>query len=204
MTSSLAKALSAATLLLVIQFAVNAAEDEQKNRLIFEPGTTEPQGHESEAQEATAATTAEEGSENVMPPPKHPENMPTSVAKVLDVFFGQLTKGNIDGAYSALTNGTVVANNPTDIDNLKDKTEQAFKIFGAIRGYEALRVREVGDHLLGITCISLGELYPLRWIFIYYMPKDSWTLIDIRVDDGLTDLFPDGKSSATDNQFDGS
>ncbi len=195
--------------LMVLQIPNSSGQEDGKNRMVFEPGSDRPDIHESANGEkkesaATEQDNSSENSPNLITPPRKPDNLPDSISSTLDVFFGQLIKGNVDGAYNALTNETVIANTPADIVTLKEKTRQAFKLFGEVRGYEILRVREVGEHLLEITCISLGELYPLRWIFIYYMPQDSWTLIDIRVDDGLSDLFPDGKNRYTDKELEGS
>ena len=192
-----------------------ADDDDGRNRMLFEPGAKSPAVHEdaegnskpvdTPAQNAEAAsdgqTAGDKADDQLALPPRLPKNLPPRLARTLDVFYGQLTKGNIDGAYSTLTANTVIESDPTNIANLKEKTAQALKLFGSIKGYEIIDVEEVGHHLLGVTCISLGDLYPLRWKFFYYKPDSEWRLIDIRVDDGLADLFPDNERSDAESRL---
>lgn len=200
-----ALAILAALVLPPLPAVAQDSGDGKKNRMVFEPDAKTPSVHEDaegKARPVEEAAPSPEPATDSAPapptrpiplPPERPENLPDSVAKILDLFYGQLAKGNIEGAYSALTDKTVIAKEPEEIRQLKEKTGQALSLFGKIGGYEILDVSEVGGRLLGVTCISLGELYPLRWKFFYYKPNDTWSLIDIRVDDGITDLFPDSR-----------
>jgi hypothetical protein len=38
-------------------------------------------------------------------------------------------------------------------------------------------------------CISLNSDLPLRWRFYFYKSQGAWKLVDLRVDDGLVELF---------------
>ena len=39
------------------------------------------------------------------------------------------------------------------------------------------------------TCISLNQDLPLRWRFYFYRSEGAWKIVDMRVDDGLVELF---------------
>ena len=48
---------------------------------------------------------------------------------------------------------------------------------------------EIGKSLVRTTCLSLNEDLPLRWRFYFYRNGDQWRLVDLRVDDGIVELF---------------
>lgn len=116
-------------------------------------------------------------------------NIQESIRKIIDSFFAALAKKEISGAYEQLTKGTFIAEKGEELNQLKTKTRQAIELFGEIQGSEVVRVQNVGSHLVGITCISIGKRLPLRWRFYFYRAEAGWKLIDIRVDDRLVDLF---------------
>jgi len=117
------------------------------------------------------------------------------VKKVIDGFFDLLQQDHVDQAYDQLTKGTKIAEKPDDVALLKSKTNQAIDLYGDIVGREVVSVKNVGNHLLRATCLSLGKNYPLRWRFYFYRNDNTWRLIDIRVDDRLIDMF-DEKAAA--------
>jgi hypothetical protein len=110
-------------------------------------------------------------------------------------FFGLLQKGDIEQAYDQLTRGTRIAGRPDDLKTLKTKTVEAVKLFGAIRGYELIEVKNRGERLTRMTYFSLGADFPLRWRFYFYRPDNDWLLIDIRVDDRLISMFEDEREA---------
>lgn len=187
---------------------------QRENRMVFQPGSKVPEGQEADVEggvregatggetdgggesEAVEAETAGDGEEVVgaVEPALMSEirgglRIPAEIDKALKVFFGLLGKQTVEGAYAALVKGSVIEQEPTDVTTLREKTEQALRLFGEIRGYEIVDVQRVGGHLMAVTSISLGEYYPLRWKFYYYLSGENWGLIDIRVDDRLSDMF---------------
>ena len=119
--------------------------------------------------------------------------------KIIDDFFALLCRNEIDQAYDRLTAGTVIASNAKQMTALKTKTREAVNIFGAFLGHEPVAVKNLGTHLMCATYMSLGKEFPLRWKFYFYKADRVWRLIDIRVDDRLTDMF-DEKTPAPQTQ----
>jgi len=114
---------------------------------------------------------------------------PRAVAEAVQNFFTQLQAGQVDTAYDQLLKGTKIADSPSDVTMLKNKTREAIKAFGAIGGYDFVKVERVGRHLQCATCLSLGKDFPLRWRFYFYEAGEIWRLIDIRISDRLVDMF---------------
>ena len=114
------------------------------------------------------------------------ENIPS---ETIDMFFLGLKAGQVDAAYDGLVKGSVIADRREDVAGLKDRTRHALDNFGPISGYEVLEEKTVGSTLLRRTCISFNSDLPLRWRFYFYKTQGTWKLVDLRVDDGLVELF---------------
>jgi len=107
----------------------------------------------------------------------------------IDRFFAALARDRVEEAYTGLVEGSILVEKPEDLENLKTRTQRALDAYGAMRSYEVLEERTVGTALKRFTCISLNEDLPLRWRFYFYLNPQGWKLVDLRVDDGLVELF---------------
>lgn len=106
-------------------------------------------------------------------------------------FFLALKAGQVDAAYEGLVRGTIIAEKQDDVNALKARTMQALDNYGAVTGFEVVDTMEVGESLLRLTCLSLNKDLPLRWRFYFYRTTQGWKIVDLRVDDGLVELFED-------------
>ena len=111
--------------------------------------------------------------------------------EAIDLFFLALKANQVDAAYDALVQDTVIADRKEDVTNLKARTKQAVDNYGPINGYEVIDEQTVGTVLFRRTCISFNTDLPLRWRFYFYKSDGVWRLVDLRVDDGLVELFDD-------------
>lgn len=146
--------------------------EEGRKRIIFPPGAREPANAPSTASPASAAR-------------------PEPEAAIRE-FFRALAAERIEEAYEALIRGTTLADREDDVKALKERTRQALDVCGPFAKYEVLEERKAGEHLWRWTCLSLHEDLPLRWRFYFYNPGGAgWRLVDLRVDDGLVELFED-------------
>jgi hypothetical protein len=117
---------------------------------------------------------------------------PANPSEVVDTFFLAMKAGLIDAAYDGLVNGSIIAERPEDVAALKKRTQDALDNYGPVSGYEMVDEKVVGTTLLRRTCISLNADLPLRWRFYFYKFEGAWKLVDLRVDDGLAELFEEG------------
>lgn len=118
-----------------------------------------------------------------------PLHLEEALAKTINAFFEALARKDVTGAYEQLAKGSVIAEKPEEMGQLKSKTKQALELFGEIQGREVVEVKNVGTRLAGVTCLSIGKKFPLRWRFYFYRAEQEWKLIDIRVDDRLVEMF---------------
>lgn len=147
--------------------------NENRNRMVFPPGAKEP---------IVAAPT---------PPPQPPGGKRDKPAEIIDLFFLSLKANQVDAAYDALVTGTIIADRKQDVTALKERTKQAIDGYGPISGYEVVDEEAVGTALFRRTCVSFNSDLPLRWRFYFYKSEGVWRLVDLRVDDGLVELFED-------------
>lgn len=143
--------------------------EEGRKTLVFPPGASEPVATPTPAAEARTAEPAE----------------------LIDLFFRAMQSGKVEEAYDGLTHGTIIAERTEDVAALKKKTQDAVDHYGPIQGYEVVDDHAVGKSLLRRTCLSLNTDLPLRWRFYFYKSGGVWRLVDLRVDDGLVELFED-------------
>jgi hypothetical protein len=134
------------------------------------------------------------GSEGAAPakpaaPAPEPVTEPETPERTIARFFLYLQRKEVDQAYDQLTRGTKIAEHAEDVKMLKSKTKDALAFFGAISGFEIIDTKKVGERLISYRVISLGKDFPLLWRFYFYKPFDSWRLIDMRVEDRLTEMF---------------
>ena len=108
---------------------------------------------------------------------------------ILRLFFEDLKADKLDAAYQGLVKNTILAERTGTVDQLKEKTREALDHFGPVKGYEIVETLQVGESLFRYTCVSLNEDLPLRWRFYFYRSGNQWKAIDLRVDDGIADLF---------------
>jgi len=152
---------------------------EKPKVLIFQPGTKLPEG----VTEPGAARG------DVVQRAVHSNPMLDGPAEIVSTFFASLKEAKIEEAYTTLTKGSKIAEKPSELRQLKEKTREAVEVFGNINGFDFVESRAIGQRLVRATYVSLGKVFPLRWRFYFYKPEDVWRLIDMRVDDKLTGIF---------------
>jgi len=156
-------------LLICLASPLIAQEPPERKKLVFPPGEVQP-----------LATPADKPEAKVQDP-----------AKIIDLFFLALQADKVDNAYDSLVKDTIIAERPEDVTALKARTTEALDNYGPIKGYEVIDDHAVGKSLFRRTSISLNTDLPLRWRFYFYRTEGDWKLVDLRVDDGLVELFDD-------------
>lgn len=151
-----------------ISLAQQSSENERAGRMFFPPELKLPAGTPTQA-----------------PGPRRAE----TPSEAMDMFFLALKAGQVNAAYDALVKGSIIAERREDVSGLKERTRQALDNYGPLSGYEVVDEKTVGTSLLRRTCVSLNTDLPLRWRFYFYKSEGAWKLVDLRVDDGLVELF---------------
>jgi hypothetical protein len=125
------------------------------------------------------------------PSPSATPTSPTEPTELLQRFFEALKADKLDEAYEGLAKNTLIATKAENLQQLKKRTRDALDNFGPVKGYEVVETIEIGNSLFRQTCISLNEDLPLRWRFYFYRSENKWKIVDLRVDDGIVELFDD-------------
>ncbi len=125
------------------------------------------------------------------PSPSATPVSPAEPAELLQRFFEALKAERLDEAYEGLAKNTLIATKAENLQQLKKRTRDALDNFGPVNGYEVIDTIEIGSSLFRQTCISLNEDLPLRWRFYFYRTENTWKIVDLRVDDGIVELFDD-------------
>jgi hypothetical protein len=147
---------------------VRAQEEDPRKRLVF-PGTS---------------------AEPAASPSAHaPKQKPEDPGALISAFFLALKSGQVNAAYEALIRNTIIAERKENAKQLMESTKKAIDSYGPVSGYEVVDTLQVGSNLVRQTCISLNQDLPLRWRFYFYRSGGAWKIVDIRVDDGLVELF---------------
>jgi hypothetical protein len=143
--------------------------------LVFPPGTKQPQAMaEASEKPLTPAISAPDG-----------------VAQIVAIFFGSLERNDVDQAWNILMKGST-AFTTEELKQMKVTTEEAIKVLGRINGFDLVESKFIGNRLVRVTYLSLGEFRPLHWRFYFYKPskpEDTWILIDVRVDGNIPVMF---------------
>lgn len=163
--------------LLLAASVLHAQETDQRKRMIFP--TTNPESQTIAVASSTPSPT----------PGTAPVEKPKDPAAVIDAFFLALKAGQVDAAYEGLVKNTIIAERKENVKALKESTNKALDSYGPVSGYEVIDTLQVGTCLVRQTCISLNQDLPLRWRFYFYRSEGAWKIVDMRVDDGLVELF---------------
>ena len=169
------------TVFAVTQAFAQSPTPDTRKRLVFPPGASEPLPTPVPTPASVAASN--EGGATVA--------KPNGAAETIDAFFLALKADKVDAAYDALVKGTIIADRAEDVASLKERTKHALDNYGPISGYEVVDEQIVGTVLFRRTCLSFNTDLPLRWRFYFYKSGGNWNLVDLRVDDGLVELFED-------------
>ncbi|MFZ4776151.1 MAG: hypothetical protein ACOYM3_12340 [Terrimicrobiaceae bacterium] len=163
--------------LVFVASALHAQEAEQRKRMIFPPAHPEAQPSATPAQAVPAIS--------------EPAGKPQDPGLLINAFFLALKSGQVDAAYDGLVKNTIIAERKDNVKELKESTKKALDSYGPVSGYEVVDSLSVGTSLVRQTCISLNQDLPLRWRFYFYRSEGVWKIVDMRVDDGLVELFED-------------
>ena len=164
--------------LLASAATLHAQEADQRKRMIF--STTNPDGRATDAVSPAPAAPAA---------PAEPAAKHQDPAAAIGAFFLALKAGQVDAAYEGLVKGTIIAERKQNVDDLKESTKKALDHYGPVSGFEVVDTLQVGTSLMRQTCVSLNQDLPLRWRFYFYRSESGWKIVDMRVDDGLVELF---------------
>jgi hypothetical protein len=110
------------------------------------------------------------------------EQMPTNISKKFFEVYAAKPMDAIDYIFSGMTLNKQVKDDITAIKkNLKVTIDQG----GAYNGYELITEKSVGSTLKLMSYMAKYDRQPVRFIFIYYKPKDVWKIYTFQFNTNL-------------------
>lgn len=117
------------------------------------------------------------------------QNIPFDVQKKCQLFFETLVAKDIAKAYQNLLENSSLKNRKDEVDNLKNETERAIRMYGDISAYEPVSSEIASPSYLRVRFITIHPDFPMRWIITFYKsPTRGWMVSNVRFDD-LTNFF---------------
>jgi hypothetical protein len=110
------------------------------------------------------------------------EQMPTNISKKFFEVYAAKPMDAIDYIFSGMTLNKQVKDDITAIKkNLKVTIDQG----GAYNGYELITEKSIGSTLKLMSYMAKYDRQPVRFIFIYYKPKDVWKIYTFQFNTNL-------------------
>lgn len=116
---------------------------------------------------------------------------PTDISKKFFEVYAAKPMDAIDYIFSGIPLSKQVKDDITAIKkNLKVTIDQG----GAYNGYELITEKSVGNTLKLMSYMAKYDKQPVRFIFIYYKPKDVWKIYTFQFNTNLDDELANAAS----------
>jgi hypothetical protein len=110
--------------------------------------------------------------------------IPTDISKKFFELYAAKPMDAIDYIFSGVTQNKQVKDDITAIKkNLKVTIDQG----GVYNGYELITEKSVGNTMKLISYMAKYDKQPVRFVFIYYKPKDVWKIYTFQFNTNLDD-----------------
>jgi hypothetical protein len=116
---------------------------------------------------------------------------PTDISKKFFETYAAKPMDAIDYIFSGVTQNKQVKDDITAIKkNLKVTIDQG----GAYNGYELITEKGIGGSIKLMSYMAKYDKQPVRFIFIYYKPKDVWKIYTFQFNTNLDDELTNAAS----------
>ena len=129
----------------------------------------------------------------------HAQNPPAEADSSLASLEGEVTRfleavslGQVDAAYDELLASSPTLKRTEGLADLKNKTRELEKRYGAYRSFERVGLRRIGQDVVLLKYLYKCENFPVVWYFTFYRPGTSagdtlpagrgWRVIALRFD----------------------
>lgn len=116
-------------------------------------------------------------------------NAQNSEKKILTEFFSIFETSPMKAFDYAFSTNKWLEQNVEGIEAVKSKFKELLPMIGDYYGYEIIAQKNAGINLKLVSCLLRYDRQPVRFIFLFYKPKDKWQVQnfnwDIDVDDDL-------------------
>lgn len=115
----------------------------------------------------------------------------TNPEDISENFFSILKVHGIELAYDYLySDNRAIDNNEDLINDSKHKLTLITKEIGDYHGYELISKEETGKSYVKLSFLLKYDKSPLKFTIIYYMPDNTWKVLDINYTRNIDDKTP--------------
>lgn len=106
----------------------------------------------------------------------------------IEAFIAKLKAGKSPEAVEALYAGNPWISKSSDaIVNIKNQLGSLNKLVGSLKSHEKLQDISVGTRFKYISYLAAYERQPIRFIFEFYKPDNTWVIFSFALDDDIDD-----------------
>ena len=104
-----------------------------------------------------------------------------------EAFLTSVQNSDIIGAYDRLFSGSPFPKDkPHDYAHLKSQTQTTMQRFGHVVGFDFIKEEEFGPSIVKLLYALRFEKQPIIWEFYFYMPKESWIVVSVKLDENFS------------------
>ena len=109
-----------------------------------------------------------------------------SIEEIITVFFENY-KANPTKAveYIFSTNQWMIDKKQDAINNVKSQMENSIDLIGDYINYELITQKKIGGSYKLVSYMVKHDRQPLRFTFVFYMPRNVWQVQNFQFDDNL-------------------
>ena len=119
-------------------------------------------------------------------------NAQTTTKEITDKFFVLYAKDPLEAVDYAFSTNKYWEKNPDGIRDLKNKLKNEIDICGEYLGFEMLSSKTAGKNIMMTSFILKYDRLPIRFIFFFYKPKDTWRVNSLLFDENIDDDLKEG------------
>ncbi|WP_269542776.1 hypothetical protein [Cerasicoccus fimbriatus] len=106
--------------------------------------------------------------------------------EIVTEFFAKLSAGQSSEAVDYIfAKNDWVKTKEDAIAKYKGQLATMVSMVGSYHGFELVKTEEIGDSLMGCSVIARYDRQPVRFIFIFYRPNDTWQVQNVNFDDSI-------------------
>jgi hypothetical protein len=118
-------------------------------------------------------------------------DQPKTPAEFSKKFFEIYSTKPIDAIDYIFTNVKQTKEMKDDVVAIKKNLKMTTGVIGDYVGYELITEKNVGNSLKLMSYMVKYDRQPVRFVFIYYKPKDTWQLYTFQFDTNINDELND-------------
>jgi hypothetical protein len=109
----------------------------------------------------------------------------STIKEITDKFFALYATDPVKAVDYAFSTNKWFAKKQDGVDNVKTKIKDEVGLLGEYYGYEQISEKTAGQSSTMVSFIVKYDREPLRFIFLFYKPRDTWRVSNFSYDENI-------------------